>query len=421
MSFGWKNSLALLLLVWSLALPAGGAAADAAASWQRQLTPAAQRVLLAVQRLQEAGRERQALERLEKFRRQASRPYALVDFYAGNLYFACQRYREAVRVYRDLLRRQPDFSPARENLGAALLFLGENAAAAEVLVAAVAAAEKKKQPVSDRLLADAGIACLLAGRSREAATYLRRLVAGKSPPPEKYCRALVRACLELHDYAGAEAVILRQLDFNAADLALWRLLVQVRLAGGRKREALAAAKVTVNLAAPPTDNDLELLAGLYQEVGVPGPAAAALARLCRRQPRPAAARLDRVVDLFLLAGEADRALEWLDRKEQLYPSPRNRLRRGEILYRAGRYAAAYRVLSGLERLPGREGYQHLLAGYCAWYDGDLAAARESFARAAASEKYRRQAGSLLRTLDEILRQRQKTAGRRPRKTIVKKS
>ena len=57
--------------------------------YQRELSPAANRVLVAAQSLAAKNEERKALERIEEFRRSHPRStYLLVEFMAGNIQFS---------------------------------------------------------------------------------------------------------------------------------------------------------------------------------------------------------------------------------------------------------------------------------------------------------------------------------------------
>ncbi len=103
------------------------------------------------------------------------------DFYfeLGDGYARAGQNDEAIRWYKEALRRKPDFRPAIKQLAAALMGKGEYARAAEVLRQAVAA-----PPADDALFSDLGNAYLRQGMLSQAQQALRRALEVNPEQPE---------------------------------------------------------------------------------------------------------------------------------------------------------------------------------------------------------------------------------------------
>jgi len=215
-----------------------------------------------------------------------------------------------------------------------------------------------------------------------AQPFFSELVEQRQDFGRESVQALVRIYLELQRNESAERLLALILSHFPDDAVYWRLLGQVRMSAGNYASALAAYKVMLSFKNPEV-KDFKIIAQLYRLLGLPAAAGQALEQLYQsRQSSLNADEIGSLVALYLEAGDDGRAMNWLKRKQSLYPSPQNLLQQGEILYRSARYKEAYGILSGLTSLPEKQGYQFLLAGYCAWYADDLSAARSAFQRLA---------------------------------------
>ena len=400
-----KNiAAALMLAALLLAAPALGGGWSWSAC-QRRLSPAAQRVLMQAQELAVKKKEQEALAVLEAFSRDRSGSVpALLEFMVGNLQFSLDRCQAAAASYQRVVQRLPECLPARENLGMVFLSLQQYRPAGEQFAAAAALARKTDSGRLDTLLKYAGTAWLLAADYERALPYFRELVEQRQNVDREAVRALVRAYVELRRPKEAEKMLVRLLDRFPDDAGYWRLLARVRLRREAYKSALAAYKILTVLE-PAGAEEMKMMARLYRLLGVPAAAGRIMEDLYRQQPEVLkAADLDLMVSLYLEAGETDRALAWLRRKQHRQPSPRNLLREGEILFRSARYREAFKIFNRLTSLPEKQGYQFLLAGYCAWYAGDLPAARSAFNRACRYEKYRDRSLSLIAALEKIMGQ-----------------
>ncbi|MBN2706040.1 MAG: hypothetical protein JXR89_06350, partial [Deltaproteobacteria bacterium] len=86
---------------------------------------------------------------------------------------------------------------------------------------------------------------------------------------------------------------------------------------------------------------------------------------------------------------------------QLGP-PESAWRRAQLLYRFGRYGEALPLLLGLNKLAAEDGYQFLLAGYCAWNLNDFSTAARAWKKAAAYPAWSERARALNRRLEPWL-------------------
>lgn len=395
----------VLLAGWGMMFPdKTGASSLSRPSYQRELSPAANRVLVLAQSLISKNKQRQALAEIEKFRRQHSHnAYVLVEFMAGNLQFSLEQYLQAVDSYRRTLEMAPAYLPARENLGMAHLSLKQYRQAAECFALAVSLARQSDQKRLDRLLEYAGTACLLTGDYAGALPFFTELVEQRSSYEPATLQALLKIYFSLHRYQAAEELLVTMISRFPENAEYWQWLGQARLAAGNYGPALAAYKVLVTLKVPES-RDLKTVAGLYQLLGVPSSAARVLGQLESPPYFLSAREMGQLIALYLEAGDYHQALQYLKKKQDRYPAAENLLQQGEILYRAGHYQEAFTILEGIPLLPQKQGYQFLLAGYCAWYAGDLPAARSVFSRAAQYHAYRDRSLKLLKTVDGFLTQ-----------------
>jgi tetratricopeptide (TPR) repeat protein len=397
--------MVLITLCWIFLPRAAMGSTSSLDSYQRELSPAAHRVLVTAQSLVAKKDEPKALAKIEIFRQDHPRSaYLLVEFMAGNLQFSLEQLKSAVASYRRAIELAPQFLPAQENLGMTLLSLKEYRQAGERFAAAVSLARKTDSARLDILLKYAGTSYLMVADYGRAQPFFSELVEQRQDFGRESVQALVRIYLELQRNEHAERLLVLVLRRFPEDAVYWRLLGQVRLTAGNYASALAAYKVMLFLKNPEV-KDFKIIAQLYRLLGLPSSAGQALEQLYQLQQSALNAdEIGLLVALYLEAGDDGRALDWLKRKQSRYPSPQNLLQQGEILYRSARYKEAYGILSGLTSLPEKQGYQFLLAGYCAWYADDLSAARLAFNRASQYERYRERSIALISTLERVLNQ-----------------
>ncbi|HDS16126.1 MAG TPA: hypothetical protein ENN66_05865 [Proteobacteria bacterium] len=377
--------IGLLVLLWPQAVRA-----HEVAYYQRELSPASFQLL---QKMQEAGQAGEPERGLQLFAEQVSESRrqlpVLCGFVAANLNFQAQRYSEAIRLYLEVLARAPEFDAVYENLGQAQLLTEAYAAAARNLLEAACRRPEK----AAQLRYQAAVALLYGQDAVGARDLLRELSESVASPPVAWLKALLQAHWQLRETAAALKIAARLLDLEPEGIENWRLYGQLNLANGDYRRALTAYKV-IQAAGQLQPAEYKLLAGIYQQLQL-FQAAAAAWELYLGSEKPTRADLETLVALYAQAGEFDSVLKTLDRLQPFIEAVELDFRRGKFLYQAGRYEEAYRLLNRLEQLVEEDGYQYLLAGYCAWNLNRFSAAAAAWGKAAARPAWRRQAQALL--------------------------
>ena len=385
---------ALLSLVFSLfsTFPAAALAREVS-FYQKELSPAALRLLFEVQELNRGGEYQKGLQRFEKFSMSHKKePPVLLNFIAANLNFQLARYLESVKLYRRVLEKAPEFHIVYENLGMALMMTESYNAAAENLVKAAALLPKKRQ----KLKYQAAIAFLYGEDFSKARSLLLELLADNPEPPAGWLKAMIQIHWRLAETNAALQVAGQLVDGYPAAIKHWRLFAQIALSTGEYRTALSAYKV-LQVDGRISAKEQKLVARIYQQLQLPEAASAIWERVFA-QSEPSRHELETLLTLYQQSGQVDKALKTLDHLQKLEPEVDNTFRRGKILYHAGRYSEAYNLFTKIEKIAEEDGYQHLLAGYCAWNENDFPAAATSWNKAANYPAWRDRSLHLLRTL-----------------------
>ncbi|MEA1923139.1 MAG: tetratricopeptide repeat protein [Pseudomonadota bacterium] len=390
---------AFFLLVLSLLLisPATVSAREAS-FYQKELSPASVRLLFEMQEFNRSGDYQKGLERFAAF--SASRkkePPALLNFIAANLNFQLARYPESVQLYRLVLKQASEFYTVYENLGMALMMTENYRQAAEILLKAAVVLPEKRQ----KLKYQAAIAYLYGEDFKKSRSLLHELLAANPEPPADWLKALIQAHWRLDESKAALEVGGRLVDSYPETIEHWRLYGQLALSTGEYQTALSAYKV-LQSSGRITVKEQKLMARIYQQLQLPKAAAAAWENVFTKDA-PSRQELETLVVLYRQSGQVERALETLDRLQKLAPESATAFdvdfRRGKILYYAGRYQEAYDIFTKLETITEEDGYQHLLAGYCAWNENNFPAAAASWQKAANYPVWRERSLNLLRTLE----------------------
>ena len=385
-------SVFLLLFSLSLALPTA-VSASKAAFYQKELSPAASRVLFAMQEFNRQGEYQKGLQSFEKFAtgRKKDIP-ALLNFMAANLNFQLARYPQAVSLYRRVVAKAPEFDAVYENLGMALMMTEDYRSAAEILLKAAALAPEKEE----KLKYQAVIAYLYGEDFTHSRALLLALVAAHPTPPADWLKALIQVHMRLEESGAALQVAARLVDSYPEKIEHWRLYGQLGLANREYETALSAYKVL--LASDQVSlKEQKMIATIYQQLQLPGAAATVWEKVFAER-EPTFHDLERVVSLYRQSGQVDKALSALDKLYKLNPDSKILFQRGQVLYHAGRYRKAYEIFTKLDKVAENDGYQYLLAGYCAWNENDFPAAAATWKKAANYPSWHERAISLLQTL-----------------------
>ncbi|MBN2809281.1 MAG: tetratricopeptide repeat protein [Deltaproteobacteria bacterium] len=378
-------------------LSLAGVSAREAAYYQKELSPGASRVLMA---MQECSRQGQYEKGLQQFRAYTSgsksKAPVLLNFMAANLDFQLGQFGAAAQLYRLVVAAAPDFNVVYENLGMALMMAEQYKDAAEILLQAAALLPEKET----QLKYQAAVAYLYGEDFIKARALLLALVSGLKPAPADWLKALLQVHWRLEQTREALAVAARLVDSYPEEIEHWRLYGQIALAAQAYETALSAYKV-IEAAGRMTPAESRLLAGIYQQLQLPAAAAQAWERVFA-QVQPTRPELLTLIALYQQSGQIDNALKTLDRLEKIEPAPDpdNTLafRRAQILYRGGRYQEAYPLLTKIKKLNEDDGYQFLLAGYCAWNENDFSGAAAAWRKAAAYAAWRERSLNLLQSL-----------------------
>ena len=384
----------IFMLVYSvfLTIPAIAFAREAA-FYQKKLSPVAVRLLFEVQELSRSGEYQKGLQRFEKFSASHDKELpVLLKFIAANLNFQLERYLESVKFYRRVLEQAPEFYAVYENLGMALMMMESYKPAAEIFLKAALFLPEKQL----KLKYQAAIAFLYGEAFGKARSLLVELLEAHPKPPAAWLKALIQAHWRLAETKAALSVAGRLVDLYPAVIEHWRLYGQIALSAGEYQLALSAYKV-LQSSGQTSVKERKLVARIYQQLQLSGAAAAAWESVLAEN-EPSSQEFETLVALYRQSGQVDKALKTLDRLQKLKPGTAIDFRRGKILYYAGRYREAFAIFTKLEKIPEEDGYQYLLAGYCAWNENDFPAAATSWNKAVDYPAWRDRSLNLLRTL-----------------------
>jgi len=385
----------LLFYYLSLATPAAVLAREAS-FYQKELNPAMFRVLFEMQEFNRSGEYQKGLQSFEEFTRSRKKESpVLLNFFAANLNFQLARYSESVKLYQQVVAKAPGFDAVYENLGMALMMTEDYKSAAEILLKA-AILLPEKQEKQEKLKYQAAIACLYGEDFGKARSLLHELMASNPTPPAEWFKALIQVHWRLAETRAALKICARLVDSYPVVIAHWRLYGQIALAAEEYQTALSAYKV-LQADGSITVKERKLIARIYQQLQLPGDAAFVWEGVFA-ETEPSRQELETLVVLYRQSGQVDKSLKTLDRLQKLDPDKDTAFRRGKIYYHAGRYRKAYEVFTKLETIADEDGYQHLLAGYCAWNENDFSAAATSWNKAANYPAWQERALNLLRTL-----------------------
>ncbi len=309
------------------------------------VSPRVAQALAIVAEAMEAGRDADALARLEVLRERRLRPAerALVERTRGHLLARAERYPEAIAALRAALETGAVTGQAlqdlRLDLGQLLLAEGEDEAGLRLLAAWRADGGELTPPLVDWL----AYAYYRNGRSEEAAALLDEAFARFAPRRPWY---ELRAALfmEAEAYEAAVRLLQAGLARFPQSAFLWRQLAAAQLRLERPGEALSALE-TARLQGLLPAGDLVLVARLYGQVGAPYHGARILEEALRRGEVGAeAGHWGLVAEYLLQARERDAALAAFQRASHLAEDGHWDLRRGELLLEIGQWQAARAAL-----------------------------------------------------------------------------
>ncbi len=250
----------------------------------------------------------------------------------------------AVALFREALAADPNFPGARKNLGRLLAASKLYEEAAEQLRRGIAA----EGPDADSSAA-LGQCYLAIGKPAPAETAIRWAQVQKPDDP-RLNGMLARSLYEQGRFVECEVAARSVLSADPLDETAWRLLANARASDGRASDAADALEALLLVSGKEDIEVLWTLGDLYLAEGIPRLAASAYDR-AMAAGKPPIPRLRSIAQAFLSAGD---------------------------FIRAERFAEL-----ALETSPG-DAAALLVKAHCAREKGDLKAAKETYAAAAAA-------------------------------------
>ena len=266
--------------------------------------------------------------------------------------------------------------------------------------AAIAKTDKIAQPAQLFSLAYANY---MTGNLPRAEVLLADVLAHARTVNNTWYRVYYQVLLEQKKYDKAETVIYGLVTRAPNNETYWRMLINHYLQIEESREALAAMAIADLQGLLDEPIDQERLASMYGYVEIPEKAARILEAAVNDEGIEADAKtLRRLGDLWLLARDRSRALDYLRQAAAVAPDGKTYELVGSLLFEDEQWNEAHEAYAqaleqgGLEE-PARV---HLLAGMSAFRAGMRDAARKSFEAAQKSDKHRSQALAMLRQLNK---------------------
>jgi len=361
-------------------------------------TPEEQKSLYEAQEAIRAKQFQKAWEiLLAHLREHPDKPHPLICYALGNAWYLGGNPQKAYEAYEKGVALAPDSLPLCSNLGKVAYELGKYRKAGEMFEKAYALT----RPRNSDLLYHAGGAYYQAKAFKSAKSVLSRVIQSGAQKKDRTdaLRLLIQVCLESEDWKKAEVTLQDFLHQNPTDTEYWKLLSQIRMRRNDYRGAVSALEILYRIA-PPSSEKWEEMANLCFHMNAPLKAARYLEKAYG--PHPGPAQCDKLSSAYAQAQRLDKAVRYLDLAMQGGRSAKRLLEKGKLFYERGRWSQAIRAFQECVRLSPDNAFAHLLLGYCALEKEDFTLARKSFSAASKGGKYRKDALSVLRALEDIM-------------------
>jgi tetratricopeptide (TPR) repeat protein len=263
-----------------------------------------------------------------------------------------------------------------------------------------ATTQLEKQPSQIFSLAYANY---MTGRLPRAEELIERALAAATSVNNSWYRIYYQVLFDQKKYDDAEEVIYGLASRDPGNEQYWRLLANHHLQMEESPEALAAMAISQLQGFYTQPDELRRLASMYGFVEIPEKAARLLEGWVGDGTIDADAdTLRRIGDLWLLARERNRAMEYLDRAAAAAADGRTYELLASLHFEDEEWVEAHKAFLQALAAGGLEDAARvqLLAGISAYRAGMTDAARDSLEQAKASSKYRSQAINVLRRLNE---------------------
>ena len=360
--------------------------------------------------------------------------YYLIDFWSGNARLQMGQLGKAADNYAATVAKKPDFSAAHLNLAKCLYDLNQYEKAAKAFTDGYETSEEK----NPEILYYAAACYISADKSSKAIPILERLIALNTPKARaEWKETLVHAYLADNQPKKAlplmeqlvkvftgekkmqwlESLLYQYLSLDMKKKALeladnltadhpeepkwWKTLAHIHLSSNQERKALVALTIYGYLT-PLSDKEQKLLADLNLMLGAPKKAASFYEDLLATSG--SSDLVEKIVQCHQMAGQLEKALEWVDRGLAKYQTHDLLMMKGNILYEMKRYGLAVSAFEAAAGMNGKDpGRPWLMIGYSAWLNDDLKKARNAFQKAAGYERHKKDAFANIERIDKLLR------------------
>lgn len=327
-----------------------------------------------------------------------------VFFTLANIYSLQGNAAEAVPFYQRALKKDPEFSPAWQNLGSVLFDLKKYGQAGNAFEKAFATETLGKNgEKSFFLLYHASIAYLMAGKPALARPHLEYLTSGAVKEiKQEWIESLFKTYLDLEKNELAMQLILKLIAQDGENPKWWHFLAHLHLQKGKYEEAAEALTIRSYLKKP-TRAETLLLADLYRMIGTPLKAAAAYKKVigmdnsCRQ--KKCSGYYLKLAHSYLAGHKEDLALQALAKAIEIAPEAGLYKLKGQIMMSSEQWQKAYLAFTRATVLDAGNGRSHLLAGYSALQAGSYKEAREHLKKAVTFPKQSKTAGQLLNNIE----------------------
>ncbi|MCP4353261.1 MAG: tetratricopeptide repeat protein [Desulfobacterales bacterium] len=202
----------------------------------------------------------------------------------------------------------------------------------------------------------------------------------------------------MKNWKETEKLVMNFLNQHPDDTEYWKLLSHIRLKRGDYRGAAGNLEILYKIRAP-EQNELEELANLYFYLNFPLKGIRCLEKAYGSAPDPE--QCEKISKAYIQAQQLDKAVIYLNMAIKQDRSYERLLKKGKLYYKWGRWDDAVKSLRECIRARPDSEFAHLLLGYSALEKEDFILARKSLLKVSKGTKYRNEASSALRVLNDM--------------------
>jgi tetratricopeptide (TPR) repeat protein len=334
--------------------------------------------------------------------------YVPVFFTLANIYSLQGKAAKAEPLYRLALKKDPVFSPAWQNLGSVLFDLKKYVKAGNAFEKAfeTEVPENGDDTKPHILLYHASIAYLSAGKPALSRPHLEYLTSGAVKEiKQEWLEALFKTYLDLKKNDLAMQLVLKLIHQDGENPKWWHYLAHLHMQNKKYEKAAEALTIRSYLKEPNREEAL-LLADLYRMIGTPHKAATfykyAIGMDSTCKQKNYSGYYEKLAHAYLAGHKADLALQALGQAIAIAPDARLYQLKGQIMMASEQWQKAHLAFGKAAMLDTKNGYGHLLAGYCALQEGNYEVATDHLTKAKTFPKQYKQAGQLLDHIEILL-------------------